>query len=245
MDEGQVERVPSPDTAPPGWQPDPWQVAPYRWWDGAAWTGSVSPPSGGPKSEVDLSDQVEFVGGMNVPSALGGRLNATIPLVVLTIDKGNLRLHPRALAMFSDFEVPLEEVAAAFLLRGTFMTSGIGIELSDGQLAYFWTLGDKDAILTVLRQRGVRIDPTSRRAAGALTGQFGMLWGWRRPAPSVAKVPGYSRPMIALMPVFMVIGIAVISLFALQGTPFGWVAAVIGTVGLVRTFFLWREHRDT
>ncbi len=76
----------------------------------------------------------EFVGGMNVPSQLGGRLNATVPMVRLTIDGDTLRMHPRFLtaAMFSDFEVSLSEIVAAFRLRGTFMTSGVGFELSDG-----------------------------------------------------------------------------------------------------------------
>src|SRR5580692_11227176 len=114
---------------------------------------------------------------MNVPSSLGGRLNATVPLARLTIGMEDLRIRLRSFArvMFSDFEVPLDEINSAFRLRGTFMASGVGFELSDGQLAYFWTLGDKDRILAVLRQRGVRIDPVPRRAIGSLSGQLGML----------------------------------------------------------------------
>ena len=160
------------DSAPPGWYPDPWRVAPYRWWDGASWTGNVSPPSTGLAPGVALGNQTEFVGGMNVPSALGGRLNATFPLVALTIGEATLRMHPRWLAgaMFSDFEVPLHEITAAFLLRSAFLRSGLGFELSDGQPAYFWTFQNKGRVLAVLQQRGVPIDRVPRRRGWGAVG---------------------------------------------------------------------------
>ena len=48
MDFGELIRAPSEgDLVPPGWYSDPWQVAPSRWWDGATWTGYVSPPNAG------------------------------------------------------------------------------------------------------------------------------------------------------------------------------------------------------
>ena len=34
------------------------------------------------------------------------------------------------------------------------LTSGVGFELSDGQLAYFWTSRDRGRLLAVLQQRG-------------------------------------------------------------------------------------------
>src|SRR5579872_1495099 len=115
-------------TTPPGWYPDPWRVSPYRWWDGTSWTGNVSAPPSGAASDPSLAYPARFEGGMNVPSAIGGRLNATIPLVVLTIDD-TLRLHVRwFVAMFSDFEVPIREIATAFRLSGRFMTRGVGFE---------------------------------------------------------------------------------------------------------------------
>jgi hypothetical protein len=199
------------------------------------------------ESDSTLANVAEFVGGMNVPSRLGGRLNATIPCVRMTIGADNLRMHSRFFlsAMFSDFEVPLREVTAAFSLTGSFMTSGVGFELSDGQLAYFWTLGDKSRILSVLQQRGIPIEAEPRRAHGAVSGQLGMLWNRGRSSSpsSVATVPGYSQPMQRLMPVFMILGIAVIVIFATRGTPFGWFVAAVGTVGLVQSIVVWRRNR--
>lgn len=198
--------------------------------------------------DLASANVAEFVGGMNVPSRLGGRLNATVPMVRMTIGGDTLRMHPRFFtsAMFSDFEVPLSEITAAFRLRGTFMTSGVGFELSDGQLAYFWTLGDKDRILAVVQQRGIPIDAEPRRAVGAVSGQIGMLWNRGQSSPSsVAKVPGYSQPMKRLMPLFIVLGIVVIAIFASMGTPFGWFVAAIGTIGLAQSIFVWRRNRGS
>jgi hypothetical protein len=154
-------------------------------------------------------------------------------------------MDPRSFAgaMFSDFEAPLHEITAAFLLSGSFMTSGIGFELSDGQLAYFWTRRDQGRVLAELQQRGVLIDPVPRRAIGALSGQLRSLWNWGRSTPSVAKLPGLSRPMKVLMPCFMVVGIAVIVIFASMGTPFGWFVAALGAVGFAQSVVSWRRNR--
>ena len=64
----------------------------------------------------------EFVGGMNVPSALG-RFNATWPLATLVITDESIRLRPRAFArVFSgDYDAPLSEIAVALPLRGLLM----------------------------------------------------------------------------------------------------------------------------
>jgi Flp pilus assembly protein TadB len=124
------------------------------------------------------------------------------------------------------------------------MTSGVGFELSDGQVGYFWTLRDQDRLLSALQQRGVSIDPLPRRATRALSGQFGLFWNWGRSTRSVAKLPGFSRPMRVLMPFFMLAGIAVIVVFASMGTPFGWFVAALGAAGVARSLVTWRRHRN-
>jgi hypothetical protein len=124
------------------------------------------------------------------------------------------------------------------------MTPGVGFELSDGQVGYFWTRRDQDRVLAVLQQRGVLIDPVPRRAFGALRGQLGLLWRWRRPDPSVAKLPTLSRPMWMLLPFFMAAGLAVIFVFASMGTPFGWFVAAVGALGLVQWLVFWRRNRS-
>ena len=193
----------------------------------------------------------EFVGGMNVPSQLGGRLDATVPCVLLTIGADNLRMHPRLFLspVLSDFEVPLRDITAAFRLRGTFMSSGVGFELSDGQLAYFWTFRDKDRILAELQQRAIPIDPEPPRAFGAASaqiGHIGMLWNrGRSTSPSsVAKLPGYSQSIKQLMPLFIVLGITDILIFASTGSPLGWFGAAIGAAVVVQSILVWRRNRS-
>jgi len=193
----------------------------------------------------------EFVGGMNVPSRLGGRLNATVPMVRLTISDSTLRMDPRLFAsvMFTGFEVPLREIASAFPLRGTFLNPGVGFELSDGQLAYFWTLGDAPRILGVLRQRGVSIGLESRRARGSLSGQLGLLFsGGQGPSPSrVANTPGYSPLQSRLMPITaplgVVLGTVIVVLFVIQGTAFGFFGAAIAALGVLQSIRTWRGSR--
>ena len=146
--------------------------------------------------------------------------------------------------MFGDFKVPLSQITAAFPLKSSFMAAGVGFQLSDGEVAYFWTLSNQQRVLAVLQQRGVPIDPVPRPARGSLSGQFGMLW--RRgggSSSSVAKVPGLSRPTNALFPLFALVGVAVIVLFASMGSPFGWFVAALGTVGLVQSFVAWQRNR--
>jgi len=189
----------------------------------------------------------EFVGGMNVPSRLGGRLNATIPMVRLTISDRTLQMQPRFFTslMFTGFEVPLREIAVAFPLSGTFMSAGVGFALSDGLLAYFWTLGDKNRVLAALDDRGVVIDLRPRRARGALTGQFGMLLNQGEgPSPSwVAETPGFAPHTQKLMPLVVVLGILLSVSLALQGTAFGWFTAAFGAFGVVQAIRAWRRNR--
>jgi uncharacterized membrane protein HdeD (DUF308 family) len=50
--------------------------------------------------------------------------------------------------------------------------------------------------------------------------------------------------MKRLMPLFIVLGIAVIVTFASRGTPFGWFVAAIGAIGVVQSIVVWRRNRS-
>lgn len=117
----------------------------------------------------------EFVGGMNIPSPRFWRANASRGMARLTITDHTLRMRSRfgTSAVFPEFEMPLDQIASAFTVRGTLNShAGVGFKLSDGQFAYFWTRTDASAILAVLRDKGVSIDPAQYKAP-ALSGELG------------------------------------------------------------------------
>jgi hypothetical protein len=188
----------------------------------------------------------QFVGGMNVATAYGSRLNATVPLAVLTIDAAALTLHPRAfpVEMFTDFRVALSDIAIAFRLRGGPLASGVGFELSDGSIAYFWTLSQEDRVLVALEGFGIRIDAATRRASGALLGQFGWLRSWRfERVTSVAELPGLSRLMMLIAPIAVLAGAALAVASAAQGGASGWVGAVVGALATLFGIRMWMASR--
>jgi hypothetical protein len=233
---------------PPGWYPDLWGAFPERWWDGEFWAGSPeklgasrsSRSSGSSPTEGFVRDgdapvngSVRFVGGMNVPTSYGTRLNATVPLAVLTLDEGSLTLHPRPfpVPMFTDFRVALSDIAVAFRLGGGPLTSGVGVQLSDGTVGYFWTLSHGDRVIAALDGFGVPIEVAARRATGALLGQFGWLrwWTFAR-VTSVAELPGLSRLMMLIGPLAILAGAGLAVSSAAAGGASGWVRAVIGAL---------------
>jgi hypothetical protein len=124
----------------------------------------------------ESSDRViaEFYGGMNIPAhELWGapsqerrRVSTAPPMARLTISNDTLRIRPRFSLAFPTFEAPLDQVASAFTVRRTrrYIHAGVGFKLSDGQFAYFWTRADPSPILSVLRDRGVFIDPAQYKA---------------------------------------------------------------------------------
>jgi len=111
----------------------------------------------------DGSVDIDFIGGMNIP-ANRGRASATIPLARLTLSHGCCAIRPRvARKLLAEFIVPVDQVSAAFPLRGRVLTAGIGLTTSDGATAYFWTWhGSK--VLDALRASGVSVESVRRRA---------------------------------------------------------------------------------
>lgn len=229
----------SPPAAPPGWYFDPSCEAPLRWWDGSSWTGFVSRPEPAPTSDV-----VEFVGGMNVPTRGGGRFNTTVPLARLRVDGYTLKMRPTAIMTGWVFSVPLREITAAFRIEGVIGSSGVGFELSDGLVAYFWTLSDQDRVLDALQRRKVAIDPVSRPADARW---FNPFWGSRqrrRPngRPPVATLPGFSKARRRLVPVVLAIVFAGGVACAATLNPVGWFAAAwMWFVSVTSAVFWWRD----
>jgi hypothetical protein len=168
---------------------------------------------------------VRFVGGMNVPGALG-RVNASMPLAELTVRDGELALRPRWFGawFFTRFAVPVSEIEQAFPLRGRVLTPGVGLSLTDGEEAYFWTF-DGDRVLAALAGVGVPMGPEPRRASHR--------WRlWRRRGTAATRTAQMTRPLVLLFPLMALVSI-VMMIALLASNSNGWLDALIGTAWLV------------
>ena len=177
------------------------------------------------------------IGGMNVPAALG-RANATVPLAELVIGDETLTLRPRKIGrlIMTDFVVGLDQVTAAFRLRGTFMTSGVGIRLHDGAEAYFWTSSKQDAVLAALNERGVPVDTEAQRAQ--------QVWSLRG-RESEATLPTFPRMLQTLTPVLAIIGTAIMIVLVILAESWwiGTIAVLLWVFSTVSTLGLWWKGR--
>jgi hypothetical protein len=184
-----------------------------------------------------MSGRVSFVGGMNVPATLG-RANATVPLAELAIDEQTLTLRARwslARQMVPDFDVKLDEIAAAFRLKGSLMATGVGIRLREGLIAYFWTYSKQDAVLAALSERGVQIEePQGARAVWTL-----------RDAESRPVLPTMPTLLQTLAPVLALLGtaLAVVLFIVAESWPARLVAVTILAVSIAGTLGLWWKGR--
>lgn len=123
----------------------------------------------------NISDMVaeRFVGGMNIPLQVGGRLNATWPLAVLAVDARRVlrgrgwlgRLRPLSVGF------ALDEISMAYPLRGRLVAPGVGMDLTDGRTVYFWSWRAGGRVLEALGRLGVDVAAKPRRA--------GEVWPWR------------------------------------------------------------------
>jgi hypothetical protein len=175
---------------------------------------------------------------MNVPLSMG-RFNATVPLAELLIDDQALTLRARSfLGGFSPFIARLDQIDAAYRLRGVVMTAGVGIRLRNGVVAYFWTWTQMDAVLAALADRGITIEPGAHRARG--------LWSLRGTEGDVI-VPTLPTVLQTLAPVLALVGTAAaIVLTVLAGSlGFRVVIGLVWALSMVSTFGLWREGRRT
>lgn len=178
-----------------------------------------------------------FIGGMNVPSRVG-RVNASRPLAELTVGDDAMTLRPRWFArwVLRDVVIPLDQVTAVFPLRGRWMTRGIGVAMSWGQVAYFWTT-QSDEVLAALHTAGVTVDPVPRPASA--------VWSWRE----VPTGPGDSlrlpRLLIVVWPVLALLSLGLL-LVVITHTELGWfrwIVALFWLVGLGIGAITWLRAR--
>lgn len=106
--------------------------------------------------------------------------------------------------MLSDFTVRLDLVQAAFKVRGRLGSSGVGLRLRDGSMAYFWTSSEQDEVLAALISRGVVVDP------GTMPARTG--WTLKR-ATAGSPVAGLSPMLQRLAPLLVGLSVAVLIAF--------------------------------
>jgi len=103
---------------------------------------------------------------MNVPAPGPSwpwyRFNATWPLALLSLGVDEVSLQVRGSNV--GIHVGVREVTTAYRLKGELFWSGVGLDLSDGRVLYFWTWRDKYRVLDALRNRGIPIDGGTWRA---------------------------------------------------------------------------------
>jgi uncharacterized protein len=78
--------------APAGWYADPWHAAAYRWWDGGAWTGHVSPPPAyaSPRNTVPTLPRArdDIHGGWIALLGFGGALALSVIFGLIAVAAG-------------------------------------------------------------------------------------------------------------------------------------------------------------
>lgn len=110
---------PPPGPPPPGWYPDPWWHATYRWWDGRAWTSSVSSGSTtGTASPATRSTTARGV--VLIVSAVVFALWCVVWLAIFPLllvnDADNGRLgHDLAVVWLPEFAVGLAGMVVCFV----------------------------------------------------------------------------------------------------------------------------------
>jgi hypothetical protein len=114
------------------------------------------------------SSPTRWVGGANLQTA-HRRLNATMPLAVLTLAPGSLRLSLRPKLFNQLWRIgplvlsPTDDVEV-FPVKTRGWTRGVGIRVHDAEVSYFWT-DEREAVLQALASAGFRVSWDERRYA--------------------------------------------------------------------------------
>ena len=116
------------------------------------------------------------------------------------------------------------------------MTSGVGIRLRDGLIAYFWTSSKQDAVLAALSERGVQVEPGTHGA--------GAVWSLRD-HESHATLPTLPTLLQTLVPVLAFFGAAIMIVLFIVAE-FWWMRLIVMVVwafSLVTTLAPWWKGR--
>ena len=149
-----------------------------------------------------MSSARTFVGGMNVPAALG-RANASVPLAELVVEGSRVTLRPRALGRFmlGEFVVARDLIESAFKVNGHLGTSGVGFRLVNGTCFYFWTKHEQDAVLAAVASVGMQVEPGTQAVR--------TQWTLSRPEPGTPVVR-LSPLLGTLAPVLVALSVLVL-----------------------------------
>jgi hypothetical protein len=99
-----------------------------------------------------------FVGGASLPSKRWSRINATVPLAVLTVNDAGLALRLRGRlgrSLETQLVVGFTEIASAYPLRGRIYGAGLGLDLVGGNFAFFYCWRHRQEVLDALGAHGV------------------------------------------------------------------------------------------
>lgn len=106
--------------------------------------------------------------------------------------------------MMGDFVVRLDLVEAAFKVRGRLQSSGVGLRLRDGSIAYFWTSSEQDEVLAALATRGVGVELGTMPVPAE--------WTLKR-AKAGSPIAGLSPMLQRLAPVLVALSVVVLVVF--------------------------------
>ena len=114
-----------------------------------------------------------WVGGENVPTLGGSRVNASEPLAELSICASIVELRLRGpfarLARAETLRAVRQDLESAFPIRSKVRFRGVGFRRVDGREYYFKTT-KADEILAVLDQQGLPVSMTAQPAAKLWSG---------------------------------------------------------------------------
>jgi hypothetical protein len=105
-----------------------------------------------------------FAGGVNVPLGSVGVFKVGKPFGMLTMTDSRVILAVWLVSRLvrGGMTVQVSEIRVAYPARRRVLPSGVGIELADGRVLYFWT-SYADQVLDGLGRRGVPLDRAPRQ----------------------------------------------------------------------------------